>query len=137
MATANTINVTGGNGYTLALGDINLPSSTGGNTTNTLTINANSANVSTGTLLLGSYGEGVHFGGTQQITVLQINGNSNGNSTVTIGDGHVRKQPDGHLPQRLDGIEPRERHLRLDAQQRHAQHRQRGHLPAGPSRRHF
>ncbi len=85
---ANTINVTGGNGYSLTLAAISLPSTVGsGDTTNTLAINANSANLNIGTLALGSYGEGVTFGGSQTITVAVISQSSNGSSTLAVGNG--------------------------------------------------
>ncbi len=86
-STVNTINVTGGNGYTLALGAINAPSNSGSLSSNLLTLNANSANLTTGLIGLGSYGNTLTFGGTQSITANGLVLSSNGSYDVVIGNG--------------------------------------------------
>jgi len=84
--TANTINVTGGNGYGLALGNISVPSSGGNSANHSLTLNA-LAGLNTGTITLGSWGETLNLAGTSTISVGNIQLNSNGSHIVNFGSG--------------------------------------------------
>jgi autotransporter-associated beta strand protein len=83
-AYSNVINVTGSNGYNLALGTLSLPSGVGGYT---FTLNANNASVTTGTILAGSYGQAMSFGGNGSITINNLSFSSNGTSSFAVGNG--------------------------------------------------
>lgn len=86
----NTINVTGGNGYTLGLGTISAPSNSPGFGPHPLVINATTAAVEIAKFSTGSYGSALTFQGGNAITLTNFEMGSNGNNSLTVsGSGTV------------------------------------------------
>ena len=82
------INVTGGNGYTLALGNLNFNTTSGGGTT-TFTINATTAATTISQFQYGSFGGTLILEGGNNITIGGLNFNSNGSETFTVAGANV------------------------------------------------
>jgi len=87
-STANTINVTGGNGYTLALGTLSSPSGSGSFWN--FTVNATTAAVTIAKFSAGSFGNALVLQGGNSITLSNFEMGSNGSNTLTVsGSGTV------------------------------------------------
>jgi fibronectin-binding autotransporter adhesin len=85
---ANQINVTGGNSYTLGLGTFSHPSGSGGPWA--FTINATTAAVTINKFTTGSYGTALALQGGNAITLTTFELMSNGNQSITVsGSGTV------------------------------------------------
>ncbi len=84
----NVINVTGGNGYTLALGTLSSPSGAGG--PHPFTVNATTAAVTIAKFSAGSFGNALALQGGNNIALTNFEMGSNGTNSITVsGSGTV------------------------------------------------
>jgi autotransporter-associated beta strand protein len=87
-STANTINVTGGNSYTLGLGTLSSPSGTGGPWA--FTVNATTAAVTIANFSAGSFGNALALQGGNAITLSNFEMGSNSTNSLTVsGSGTI------------------------------------------------
>jgi autotransporter-associated beta strand protein len=90
FSSANQINVTGGNGYSLELGTISAPSSGGSGLPHPFTVNATTAAVTIAKFATGGFGSALTLQGGNAITLNNLEFNSNPTNSLTVsGSGTV------------------------------------------------